>query len=80
MLTVKLDGLSRIRLPIKYTKPLGWDVGTDLTLTKLPDGILISRTDEVFSCNKCNKYYSSEFNFCPNCGNKLVRVVENEEV
>ena len=69
--TTKIDNCGRFVIPTRLIKSLGWEKGIIAIGEKIDDTIVIRSLGKQMHCHKCNKLYSSQFNFCPTCGNKL---------
>lgn len=36
--------------------------------------------DGIYSCNSCGKYFTQEYNYCPNCGRKMYKALTNDKI
>jgi len=54
---------------------LGWAIGTvGLLIVFLPLWLVIRPPLSTSLCARCEKHYHGDASFCPNCGQRLVRL------
>lgn len=76
--TTKIDKCGRFVIPAKIIKTLSWDKGI-VALGEVVDNTVVIRSlGNQMNCSKCNKQYSSQYSYCPICGNKLEQVKHEE--
>lgn len=69
--TTTIDKSGRFVIPRKVLKTLSWDSGV-LAFGEINDNsIVIKSLGEQTKCDKCNKIYNSQYNYCPICGKAL---------
>jgi len=69
--TTSIDKCGRFVIPTKVLKTLSWDKGILAFGEVNEDYIIIKSLGEQVKCNKCNKKYNSQYNYCPICGEVL---------
>ena len=68
---VKLDILGRVCLPKSMREALGWEVDSSVYVEQFDDRIIISKAAMPQVCPVCNKVFTTDYEFCPFCGQYL---------
>ena len=68
---VKLDILGRVCLPKSMREALGWEVDSSVYVEQFDDRIIISKAAMTQVCPVCNKVFTTDYEFCPFCGQYL---------
>lgn len=79
MKEVKLDILGRVCLPKNMRDNLNWEVDSSVYVEQVDDKIIITKQELNQKCPLCNEVFSSQYKFCPYCGEYLISTVEKKE-
>lgn len=71
MKEVKLDALERVHIPKTVMKEMKWTSGQKLIVSVEEDKVIITAKKPDQICPLCSKKFTSEFVFCPYCGEYL---------
>ena len=77
MKEVKLDSLERVHIPKTVMDEMKWVAGQKLIVSVEEDKVIITAKKPDQICPVCSKKFTSDFGFCPYCGEYL-REIENE--
>lgn len=79
MKEVKLDVLGRVCIPKSMRENLGWSVDSTVYIEQVDDKIIISNKSLTNVCPVCQQRFSSDYKFCPYCGQYLTDNSKKEE-
>lgn len=71
MKEVKLDILGRVCIPKGMREILGWEVNSSVYVSQVEDKVFITGKAPVNTCPVCSQTFSSDYKFCPYCGQYL---------
>lgn len=75
---IRIDGLDRIHIPKKMQKEMNWTAGDTIIATLDQDRITLTSKPIDSKCPVCSAVFTSEFKFCPYCGQYL-EVTKHED-
>ena len=74
-----IDKSGRFVIPSRVLKTLSWDKGIVAIGEVVDDTVVIRSIGNQMICKKCNKKYSSQYKYCPICGELLSEYTYNTE-
>lgn len=79
MKEVKLDVLGRVCIPKDMRENLGWQVDSTVYVEQIDDKVIITKKSLTNQCPVCSQRFSSDYQFCPHCGQYLTDTTKKEE-
>lgn len=81
MKEVKMDILGRVNIPKSMRDNLNMQPDSKVFIEQVDDKVIITRTSINQECPTCKKLFSSEYGFCPYCGQYLqIRQPKEEKI
>lgn len=77
MKEIKLDVLGRVCIPKSMRENLNLKTDSTVCISQVDDKIIITKELLTTSCPVCSNSFSSEYQFCPYCGQYLIKKGES---